>query len=253
MRINVEWCINNMKPTGEDLLMMDPVPVLKMYSQLGGSAHRNCPSYLNHFKNTYVFFSPFDVEVELNKEENSFRIIEPKNINPKEFLNPRFNEEGGSPYPIFSLRLSPLVFNPVDCNKDVYLTQVEPSLEWDRARDIRLIEGGFNISKWKRPLDVAFEQRTKNLTVKFKRGQPIFYLKFSTDDPEDVIVLKRVELTESLRRDIDRCLEVKHLVPNMKLKDMYALRDSYLSQLNQGSKCPHLGLRSLWRRFFSKR
>jgi len=232
MKINLNWCSYKEQTENSDLLAIEPIPVFKFYPETASTAFRKCPAHQNQFKNTYVVCSPIDFEIEINKEENWCNIIYPKSL-PPELFNPRFEEENNSPYPIFSLRLNRLVFTPEKVGKNIYVEQLEPILEWDRATDIRIIEGNFNVSKWTRPLEAAFEQRHKNLTIKFKRGQPLYYVRFFTDDPEDVIVLNRVELTPEVEKDIDRCLQVKSFCPFTKLKALYELRDKFINSFKR--------------------
>lgn len=233
MKINVNWCsfrdsFDN--ASSLDMLAIDPIPVLKFYPEMATADYRKCPAHTNQFKNTYAMCSPIDFEVIINKEEKWCDVVEPKNL-PPECFNPRFGEERESPYPIFGLRINRVLFSPVDSPKDIYVEQIEPVLDWDRDRNIRVIEGNFNISRWTRPLECAFEQRSKNITVKFKRGQPMYYARFSTDDPEDVIVLNRSEITKEMFDDSDRCVGLKHYAPANKLKDLYDIRDAYVNSL----------------------
>jgi hypothetical protein len=231
MKINVTWCNFKEQTADTELLTVEPVPVFKFYQEMANAAYRRCPAHQNHFKNTYVVCSPIDIEIVINKEENWCDVVYPKN-SPKDIFSPRFKEEGDSPYPLFSLRLGRFVFT-TNAPKDVYMTLLDPSLEWDKDRNIRVIEGGFNISKWTRPLEASFEQKTKNITIKFKRGQPMYYVRFSTDDPEDTVVLNRVEMDDATDADIKRCLDVKTFLPNRKLQFLYDLRDRYISSLKK--------------------
>jgi len=241
MKLNVNWCSYrsdfNM-PVGDEFLTIDPVPVFKFYPETATTNHRKCPAHQNQFKNTYVVCSPIDIEIEISKadKENIWcNVVEPKGL-PPEIFNPRFNEENDSPYSVFSLRLNRLVFTPEDPSRNIYIEQLEPVLEWDRARDIRVVEGSFNISKWTRPLEATYEQQTKNITVKFKRGQPMYYIRLSTDDPEDVITLTKTEISKEVFDDAERCLGVKRFCPMQKLKTVYELRDNYLKTCSKESQ-----------------
>lgn len=234
MKINVDWCTfrtNFYGTNGTDLLTIEPVPVFKYYPEMATANYRKCPGHQNQFKNTYVVCSPIDMEVVINKEENWCDIIDPPHL-PKEAFNPRFGEEQQSPYPLFTFRLNRLLFTS-NGPKDVYIEQLEPILEWGRDPNIRIIEGNFNISKWSRPVEASYEQRTKNLKVKFKRGQPMYYARFSTDDPDDIIVLNKVEMTKEVFDDVDRCLQVKEYYPNKKLKFLYELRDQFINSFKK--------------------
>ena len=232
MKLTVNWCNYNEQVGNSDMLTIEPMPVFKFYPEMANADFRKCPAHQNQFKNTYVICSPIDLEIKINKEENWCDIVFPKTV-PPQILNPRFGEEGNSPYPIFSLRLSRLLFTPQNSEKDIYIEQIEPIFEWDRASDIRVIEGNFNISKWTRPLECAFEQRNKVVTVKLKRGQPMYYARFSTDDPEDVIVLNRIEITPEINKDIANCADVKSFCPVQKLKDLYQLRTNFINSFKK--------------------
>lgn len=237
MKLTVDWCsyrsifdrANGVD--GADLLTIEPVPVFKYYTEMATSNYRKCPAHQNQFKNTYVVCSPIDVEIEINKEENWCNIIYPTTL-PKEMFNPRFGEEQQSPYPLFTFRFNRLLFTSSG-EKDVYMEQLEPILEWDKDPNIRIIEGNFNISKWSRPVEASFEQRAKKVLVKFKRGQPMYYVRFSTNNPDDIIVLNRVELTKELFDDVERCLIVKNYAPNKKLQFLYDLRDSFIKSFKK--------------------
>lgn len=228
MKINVDWCLypdGFGSIEGEEFLILDPVPVLKYYTDNDGAAFKKCPAYLNYYKNTFVVCSPIDLEVQINKEENWANIVSPKDL-PKKVFNPRFGEENDSPYSLFSLRLGRLLVTTK--TENVFAEQVEPMLEWDRAADIRIISGNFNINKWVRPLECSFEQRSKNVTVKFKRGQPMYYVRFITPNPDDIVILNKIEITEELYKDSQRCVSLKSFRPGLSLNTLYDLRDKFL-------------------------
>lgn len=232
MRVTVNWCLwrdTFDSVEGEELLVTDPIPVLKFYQENESATFRKCPAYINYYKNTFVVCSPIDCEIEINKEKGWANIIEPKNL-PKSRLNPRFGDENESPYPIFSLRINRLLVTT--SHKDVYVEQTEPVLEWDRATDIRVIAGNFNISKWVRPLELAFEQKTKNVKVVVKRGQPLYYMRFITSDPDDIVVLNKIEMTKDIFDDAQRCLAVKEFTSNSSLKYLYELRAKFMERFN---------------------
>lgn len=233
MKITVDWCSHRTNFYGADgieLLAIEPVSVFKYYPETASANYRKCPAHQNQFKNTFVVCSPIDVEVKINKEETRCDIIEPPQL-PREAFNPRFGEEHESPYPMFTFRFNRIMLMPQDPTIDVYVEQLEPILEWDRDTNIRIIEGNFNISKWTRPLEASYEQRHKNMTVKFKRGQPMYYFRLSTNDPDDIVVLNRVEMNQKLYEDSERCLQVKEFAPNKKLKFLYDVRDKFIESL----------------------
>jgi hypothetical protein len=228
MKINVDWCTYRDgfdAVDGSELLVLDPVPVLKYYQDNDGAQFKKCPAYINYYKNTYVICSPIDVEIEINREENWANIITPPRL-PKDVFNPRFGDEGTSPYPLFSLRLNRFLFTTE--TKDVYIETSDPTLEWNRNHDIRIISGNFNISRWVRPVEPAFEHKSKHLTIKFERGQPMYYVRFVPSNPDDIVVLNKKEMNKELFNDAQRCLAVKEFKENSSLQFLYGLRDKFI-------------------------
>jgi hypothetical protein len=235
--VNVNWgmydrTLDGKNTSGLVYLIDDPIPVLKYYQDIKNSLYRKCPAHTNYYKNTFVVCSPIDLEIELNKDNNWCNVITPKEF-PKNLFNPRFSEEADSPYPIFSLGIPWIVATCKE--KNVYIEQCEPVLDWERDPNIRIISGSFNIYKWVRPLEVAFEQRYKNMTIKFKRGQPLYYIRFVTEDPDDIVALNKVALSEETYKDVTRCIELKMFYPNKGLNFIYGLRQKFINSIkNKG-------------------
>jgi hypothetical protein len=230
MKINVNWCIYRDSfdaVDGLELLALDPIPVLKYHQENDGAQFKRCPAYVNYYKNTYAVCSPIDLEIDINREDNWANINNPPQL-PKEMFNPRFGEEGDSPYHLFSLRLNRLVFTTEA--KDIYIEISDPNLNWDRDQNIRIISGNFNISRWVRPLEASFEQKNKKSTIKFKRGQPMYYVRFITQNPDDIVVLNRKEMDKDLFNDVQRNTSVKLFKQNSSLQFLYDLRNKFIGR-----------------------
>lgn len=229
MKIEVEWfyAYDNPDSSAIDLLGLEPVPALTYYAENKNSAMRRCPAHLDALKNTYVVCSPIDYEIEINKEHQWLNVIKPANL-PHNFVAPRFNEEGDSPYPMFSLSFGEMVFNSP--THDVWMEQVDPYLEWERKNKVRVIGGIFNIHRWTRPVQASFEQQEKNIVLAVKRGDPLFYVRFTTGDPKDIISLKKIAPSDANVADYQRNVTVKKFYPNASLPFLYKLRDKMLGR-----------------------
>jgi len=229
MKIDVEWYYINESAVEStiELLGMDPVPALEFYSDNKNAHMRRCPAYLDTLKNTYVVCSPIDYEIEINKEDKWLNVKHPQGM-PQELIDPRFDEEGDSPYPLFSLAFGQMVFHAR--TQDVWLEQVDPFMEWERKNKTRVIGGVFNIHRWVRSVQVAFEQQEKNLTVRIKRGDPLFYIRFTSGDPRDIIALKKVSPSKEDIADYQRNTALKKVYPNASLAFLYKLRDKMLGR-----------------------
>ena len=54
--------------------------------------------------------------------------------------------------------------------------------------------------------------------VTIKRGQPLMYVRFKTENFKDNVVLERIERTEKLDHLVNSCLSVKTYQPNLSWK-----------------------------------
>ena len=229
MKIEVEWfyAYDEKDSSAIDLLGIEPIPALAFYADNKNAAMRRCPAHLDALKNTYVVCSPIDYEIEINKEQQWLNVKHPASL-PPNFVNPRFNEEGDSPYPIFSLSFGEMVFSsPMH---DAWMEQIDPLMEWERKNKVRVIGGIFNIHRWVRPVQTSFEQQEKNITLSVKRGDPMFYIRFSSGDPKDIITIKKIVPSEEAVTDYQRNVTVKKFYPNASLSFLYKLRDKMLGR-----------------------
>lgn len=229
MQTEVEWfyAYDEKYSSTIDMLGLEPIPALVFYGNNKNSSVRRCPAHLDALKNTYVICSPIDYEIEINKENKWLNVKHPAKL-PLNFVNPRFDEEGDSPYPMFSLSYGEIVFSAP--SRDVWVEQVDPYLEWERKNKVRIIGGTFNIHRWARPIQASFEQKEKNITFSIKRGDPLFYVRFNTGNPNDIIVLKKVAPSAKAVTDYQRNVTVKNFYPNASLSFLYKLRDKMLSR-----------------------
>ena len=55
-------------------------------------------------------------------------------------------------------------------------------------------------------------------SVSIKRGQPLVYLRFRSEDLKDSFYLEKIERTHQLEHRVNSCLTVKHYLPNLSWK-----------------------------------
>ena len=217
------------EPYGSSMVALDPVPVLKYYAENNNAKFRKCPAYINLLKNTFAVLSPIDLKIEINAQELWANVVEPRSL-PKDILDLRFDEGNGSPYPIFSLHTCKMVFV---AEQDVMLELIDPFMEWERKNPVRVIGGQFNIHKWVRPIECPYEANQTVFTYSIKRGEPLHYVRFFTNDPNDIIALQRVEMTKEIEADILENTNIKNLIQNSSLEFLYNLRSKYKSFLKR--------------------
>jgi hypothetical protein len=230
----VNWYVNNQHEDpflAYNLLVIEPESVFK--SLYGGvNTHfAKCPAFINALKNTYLVRSPIDVQVSINKLEKWADVIVPKRA-PATILLPRFEEDDleNQRY-VASLNIAPFVFY----SEENVEMQLLPAF-FEPPSELRVVCGKFNISKWKRPLEYAFELKNSIQTIDIKRGDPLFYLQFITDNDKS-ITLTRVEETEKDRMECIENLNLKFMYAKKPLAFMYSLREK-LNNFRRTSKCP---------------
>lgn len=80
----------------------------------------------------------------------------------------------------------------------------------------RLMPGSFNIHTWQRPVVITFEMFEDEIEI--KRGQPLAYVKFRTENLQDSFKLIELPRTQELEDAVKSCLSVKFYQPNLSWK-----------------------------------
>lgn len=73
-----------------------------------------------------------------------------------------------------------------------------------------LMEGWFNLSNWTRPLAFGFQFHNLNKEVSFKRGDPLFNVRFLSNNLDDGYKLERKEPPNDIMLDAHRRSSVKN-------------------------------------------
>ena len=95
-----------------------------------------------------------------------------------------------------------------------------------------LMEGWFNLSNWTRPLAFGYQLHDVNKDVTFKRGDPLFNVRFYSNNLDDGYKLIRKEPSESVLKQSRRRASIKDYfspIPSDILGKMFK---------NEKSKCP---------------
>ena len=98
------------------------------------------------------------------------------------------------------------------------------------TNNIGVIPGVFDISRWVRPVECAFEMYEPNKPLVIKRGDPLFCVQFIS---EEQIELEHGLINDTIYKAVSSCLHVKNVAPNMKLKQLYELSDWFIKLIKQ--------------------
>jgi len=230
-----------------DILYFEPEPAFKTFIDERNKTSNilKCPAFQDYYKNCFIIRSPLDLIITIKKSKDGFKYVATDRYDQEffdAFIKDRIRDEGNNNnFPMISLLYAYLFYS----SESVILEQMSPSMHKNEfLNNTRLICGKFNIGKWIRPLDYAFEiiDDTKPLVI--KRGDPLYYIRFLTDkDVNFVKVLHSDDLYKNLMQAVQSSTRVKQYVPGNTLEKNYQIAENYIKTINQRffkkkSKCP---------------
>ena len=218
----------------------DPEPALNYLIKNAdkSSLQFQCPAFIDYFKNTYVIKCPVDLDISI-KNTNGSRELFTNNYN--QFFCDNFLTKLGqveTKYFKFSLNVSYIMYS----DESIIMEQMPIIMIHDLTetyKNMCLVPGIFDISKWIRPLSASYEVFDDTKQVSFKRGDPLYFVRFRTDKKINLI---RTEITEELSNVVDSCVLRKNLIQGSSLDDNYksakSLLNLYKDKLFKRKKCP---------------
>jgi hypothetical protein len=211
-------------PLLDEVAYIQPVPFLTYFKDsYSQHTYAACPAWKNSFKNSYVFFSQEDVEINYNKETG---VVQDKSFNYCMFdeANELINEI--VPFGNNRRQKEPSVYNGVavgqlnqhlvfwpkdETVKNMWL-EIQPIPDMIRTHNAELIGGEFPFSRWFRPSLFAFKFHAEK-TI-FKRGDPLGIIKFKNlDNYLEDINLVRADPSDTLIRRINSHTRLKNYLP----------------------------------------
>lgn len=156
-----------------------------------GVVYLKCPATTDFIKNVYVFTAPFDLnlEVEVNEETGDGKIF-CDNISQEIFskiIDTRFlfdDQRGINPYPVLGIDWM-MMFQ----SNEPVMMQLLPAFfhQTDFTNKVTVVPGEFDISKWTRPVELVFEMKNQKEKITIKKGDALSYYRFLTDKPVKLI------------------------------------------------------------------
>ena len=199
--------------TEDDLLYYEPIPAFKyLLSQRDSekSVYLKCPAVSNYLKNTFVIRAPYDLVIDVNLEKS-------------EVTTDRYDEEFYSLNVNAQWRSEPLILQL--CPRYVFLSNskkpiIMTSLPWFFRSNINgFIPGSFDITKWIRPITYPLEIYNSQKLV-FKRGEPLYCVKFETQD-NSIVTLEKELINDELFLAVNASTQLKSRIPKLSLNYLY--------------------------------
>lgn len=184
-----------------------------------------CPAVSDYFNNIFIIRCPYDVTISYDRATDRYTTDRLGQEWYAQTFNPRFPIEKDRQIvgACVTLRINYLFV----ADQDVEIETMDvPVLSTPLTRNIKLIPGRMNIHRWVRPVDFTFEIQDLDVPLVFKRGDPLFAVRFMTPDR---VKLTNVNYTPELQNVAEACLASKNFVPRKSLKYRYEMAKRFLA------------------------
>ena len=174
-----------------------------------------CYAFKDNVKNTFIYRSPVNVKVTYTGDDRKYIISGVNVVNQKEFNLLIDNPDAESIYQLligFGLNIL--------SKEDSLLMSVYPANyhKTDISR-FPIVTGTYDCGKWFRPIHLSI-LNPEEKDFEIKRGDPLFYIKFHTNDK---VQLERFNMNEEILSHVASTVEVKKYLKSTKLNKLYEL------------------------------
>lgn len=201
-------------------------------SQREGAHYLKCPAFSDNFKNTFVIESPFDLNISFDHASGTINTDRYGQHFYDNYISNRIKQTGPNNPVLFSIDINYLFFSHDSVEmefKDV------PLLVSESTKNLKVVLGKYNISKWLRPTDYAVEVIDATKPVTLRAGDPLFAINFITENNVPV-KLTRVLSTPELHKKSAAGPTLKMFRPNLNLKECYELAENFMSAFKKSMK-----------------
>lgn len=207
-------------------LYLPPVPLLGLAHGTIQDKSDNlfkCPAVKSIIKNDFVIKSPFDLTLTFDVAAATLSTDKYGQAFFDTYVNNRSKPNG----PVILTIPPRYVFFSKD---DVEMMSMDlPMISSNSSKNIKMIPGKFNISKWCRPIDFTFTVVDPSLPVTLKAEEPLWAVRFST--PNDVPVkLTQFELTPEIINKVGSMATIKKFRKFLPLEKCYELAAGVMQQ-----------------------
>lgn len=176
--------------------------------------YMDCPGFLKSIQNTFIVRSSWTSTILVNLQNGSFT----NSHGEADAISEHFTAKPVSRKNLlFNVYHNFLFF----CEDDLEITTMPAYMHNSEfQRKCTYIPGSFNISRWFRPIEGAFEMQEPFESLIVKTDDPLYYVKFDTSD---TVKLVRFNLTPKIWAMSQGCVHHKKYQPMRSLKYLYNL------------------------------
>jgi hypothetical protein len=205
-------------PFNTETVVTEPVHALTYLKNTYGKMDTfKCPSFIAQMKNTYYITSPIDFTLRKVGEDHwSATNDRPKTASIQQYFDvgmPESKTINGSVCMNFGIQ-----YYFVNKKDNVVMEVFDPPLV---HLPLTNVTGQFNISKWFRPTNFTFFLDPGITTVSFKRGQPLYAVRFNTNKTVKLSKIHDLERRDRLLQEQMKATALKDFYPGLKLEEMY--------------------------------
>lgn len=234
----VYWGFQDFSSNNNELIFETPsrlIPELYSYYSPVKLSDLNfyfkCPAFKTEFRNTFLVraHKNYKLEFHWNKERNHCKLT--TSDNTLESFEKNFHIRDIS-YQLGTFKWHHYFFSNSSINMSV-----TPAYHFDTEfnNNTTFIGGEFNIGKWFRPVDSTFILKEKYNSLTIKKGDPLFYVKFNTNEK---VTLKQFKVTSKLDKLSQDAVCYKQYDPFKPLPFLYNLflNKNYPKRILKGIK-----------------
>jgi hypothetical protein len=224
----------------KEAAFFEPEPIFKLLtnSRSKDTSYLKCPAFQDYYKNCFLLRAPIDITINISNQLDGSKYASIDKYT-QEFFDEhiKIRYEKGHKYPILQISF----FYVFYADESLTIEQLSPSMhKTEFQNNINVISGTYDISKWIRPVDFAFEVIDDTKPIVIKRGDPMYYLRFLTPNK---ISLTREKTSDDLSRVVNSCTTLKDYVPNNTLEKNYGMGAWFINlfkakMFKKKSKCP---------------
>lgn len=226
MSIKIKWVpVDNGKRVNHEvnITFFPPEPAFKYFASLREeSEFLKCPAYAKVLKNTFIMKSPYNMDISINAKDRTCHI---SNQSQEFYDNHIFLREVLNDVDPIILSIPPRYLFLTDSEVSVEITCLPVFLTPNSQFGI--IPGSFDITKWVRFVECAFEVFNPSDTLKIKIGDPLYMVTF-TPANGDTVVLERDICTQEMLDLQEACVRVKRSVSGLNLNTLYRMANDYI-------------------------
>ena len=228
MSIKIKWIpINGIKVNifnnEVNITHFPPEPAFKYFASLREeSEFLKCPAFAKTLKNTFVLKSPYDMTITVNAKNKTCHVLNQSQMFYDSHIFLREIPNDSDP---LMLSIPPRYIFLTDSKVPVEITCLPMFLTPNYQFGV--IPGSFDITKWVRFVECAFEVFNPSDTIKIKIGDPLYMVTF-TPANDDTVILEKDICTKEIRELQAACVRVKHSVSGLNLNTLYDMSHEYI-------------------------